>query len=112
MSSEGKIQSFINVVNEETRDKIIQLDKKLRIMRAEVESQLASIALYRGNDPEGHKEGLLHMQSELNAAIESISALVNLAVMPGHENLPIFSGEVIDEFTEMLSSSLKGFSEL
>jgi hypothetical protein len=111
MSNEAQIQLFIDVVNEETREKIIQLDKKLRMLRGEVENKLAAMVLYRGENPEGYKEGLLNMQHELKAALDSISTLVNLAVIPGQEAHPIFSGDAIEEFTEMLSSNIETFSK-
>lgn len=112
MSDELQIQPLIKVVNEETRNRIIALDQRLRVLRNEVASKLMYMALYRGEDPETYKNNLLKMQHDLTAALDSISALVNIVVPPGQENNPILHGELMDDFTAMITESLENFNNI
>ena len=69
MASNGpdKSKLFINKVDEQTRDHIIKLDQKLRMMRAEIEAKLASIELYGDSNEAGRKQNLHDVQQEVIA---------------------------------------------
>jgi len=104
MASGMSSQLLAKVVNAETREKIVMLDQKLKIMHAEVEAKLASMALHHEDDLEPYKgrESLLNVQQEINSALNSISALVNLAIISGQEQNVLSE---IDEFTSCVFST-------
>ncbi|RUR12015.1 hypothetical protein [Legionella sp. km772] len=113
MASNGpdKSKLFINKVDEQTRDHIIKLDQKLRMMRAEIEAKLASIELYGDNKDLGRKQNLEDVQQEVTAALDGISALVNMVVEPEQEEF-MFQEETMNEFREMLFKNLEKISKI
>ena len=106
-----KSKLFINKVDGQTREQIIQLDQKLRMARAEIEAKLASIELYNDSKVAKYKDALLDVQQEINAALEGISSLVNMVVEPELEET-LFQAETIDNLRQMLSKNLEKVSTI
>ena len=113
MASNGpdKSKLFINKVDENTRDHIIKLDQKLRMMRAELEAKLTSIELYDDNTDEGRKQKFLDVQHEVNAALEGISSLVNMVLEPEQEEY-MLKEENMSKFKGMLTKNLENISKI
>lgn len=112
MSSNGPERSnlFINKVDQQTREQIIKLDQKLRMMRAEIETKLASIELYGASD-DVNKQNLLDIQQEVNAAMNSISSLVNMVIEPAQEEV-MLQEDSISRLRDMLSRNLENISKM
>lgn len=112
MSSNGPNRSnlFINKVDLQTREQIIKLDQKLRMMRAEIEAKLASIELY-GASEDVNKENLLEIQQEVNSAMNSISSLVNMVIEPEQEGF-LLQEDNMSKLRDMLSRNFEGISKM
>lgn len=108
----NRSQLFINRVDEQTRENILKLDQKLRIMRAEVESKLTSIAFDKGSDSASYKSGLLQVEQEINSAIQGINNVVNMMVDSEQPDQSILNGQSMAEFSQMIAENLENVSKL
>jgi hypothetical protein len=105
-------QLFINRVDEQTRENILALGYKLRLMRAEVESKLACMTLYKGNDPESYEAALLGVEQEIKSALEGIGSLVNVVLDTDQPVHSILKGQSMEEFSQMIAEHLDKVAEL
>lgn len=109
-SNDNQLQEGLTNFDEDTPDSIIQLDRKLRDMRSEVEMKLNDPSLYNGDNKEVYFQKLNKLSEEINEAIISLEALVQMVDTQDEEfKKEFYQSDLMKDFNE---SVVKSFEKL
>lgn len=91
-----------------TNENIINLDRKLRGLRAEVSIQIQNFSFYEGEDKDLYMNQLSLLAQELDDAIKGIETLVSVVAPESEEYKQAFyQSEEMQQFNEMIIKNLK-----
>lgn len=91
----------------EIQGNIINVDQKLRGLRAEIEAKLQSSALYQGADKEEYIERLSHLEEEITQMLSGIDILVKIMASDNEELKEIFfQTEDMQQLNNVLNENL------
>ena len=114
MDSDIQTQSlFTSDFDTNTPENIVQLDQRLKGLRAEIEIQLHNFAFYEGEDKDQYIEKFSRLAKEIDEAISGIETIVN-AVRPQSDEFKreFFQSEEIQELDSKLGEHLEKFENI
>lgn len=103
MSNEHHEHTFIETVDNDTRNNILRLDQKLKGLQAEISAKIDAMASLTDAASSERKKQLMILSDEVKKAIQGIQRLVNLAVADE------FSAS---EFNEMNHEKIEALREM
>lgn len=97
--------TFIDVMDEHTRDKVIRLEQKLKGLQAEIQAKLEAIEKYGEQTSLSGKEQLTLLYGALDLALERMDDIMSAPMAPGGtEDLLLETSENrFKEFSEQVS---------
>ncbi|HAT1660717.1 TPA: hypothetical protein RG395_001550 [Legionella pneumophila] len=111
-ASDNQAPEELTHFDENTPQSIIQLDKKLREMKSEVEMKLNDPSSYTGDDKEVYFQKLSKLSEEINEAIKSLEALVKMVDIQDEEfKKDFYESDVMKEFNESVTKSFDKLPE-
>ncbi|HAT6977527.1 TPA: hypothetical protein JAN54_04485 [Legionella pneumophila] len=109
-TSDNQSPEELTHFDENTPQSIIQLDRKLREMKSEVEMKLQDSSSYNRDDKEVYFQKLSKLSEEINEAIKSLNALFKMVDTQDEEfKKDFYESDVMKEFNE---SVVKSFDKL
>lgn len=115
MKSETQINSsnFISHFDSDTPEKIIELDKNLRGLRAEIEIKIYNFTAYEGESKEMYLNQLNILAAGIDSAINGVDRLVGLVSDQTEEGKrEFYEGELMGQFLASLTEQLEELEQL
>lgn len=115
MKSETQINSsnFISHFASDTPEKIIDLDKNLRGLRAEIEIKIHNFTAYEGENKEMYLNQLNILATGIDSAINGVDRLVGLvSTQTEDEKRELYEGEQMEQFLTYLAEQLDELEQL
>lgn len=94
-------------------DNIINLDRSLRGLRAEIDVKIHNFSVYEGENREAYLTSLASIAKELDDAIAGLDTLINLANSQSDEEKQTFyQSETMQKFYSIITEQLNEMSQL
>lgn len=109
-TQESKFKSHFD---DSTPEHIINLDKQLRGLRAEIDVKIHNFSAYEGENKVQYLNQLNSLAQELDSALDGIETLVNLvSVQEDDEKESFYQSETMQKFYGIVSEQLHELIQL